>query len=174
MSRQHLILVGLPGAGKSAVGWGLARVLAAPFVDIDALIEEEAGTSVSQVFAEHGESVFRDLERLAVERALAGEPAVLAPGGGWAAQQSNLASVVGTAFTIYLETDVEAAAARTLADGPTRPLLTGPNRALELADLLRKRERFYSRCDAAVRTQGRTVQEVVREVAALARGEAGW
>ena len=75
-----VVLVGMPGAGKSHVGRGLARALGVPHVDTDALIEEEEGAAVSAIFAEQGEVAFREKEARAVERAL-GMRAVVSLGG---------------------------------------------------------------------------------------------
>ncbi|RIL05855.1 MAG: shikimate kinase, partial [Proteobacteria bacterium] len=78
-------LVGLMGAGKSAVGEALAAALGLRFEDTDAAIERRARRSVAQIFAERGEPAFRALERAAIER-LAGRPVVAALGGGAIAQ----------------------------------------------------------------------------------------
>ena len=102
--KRHLILVGLPGAGKSTVGQLVACNLRVPLQDIDTTIEEKLGVSIADIFATRGETEFRRLEQSETTSALAGEPAVIVPGGGWAAQPGNLESLAGRAATVYLAT----------------------------------------------------------------------
>jgi shikimate kinase len=173
---KHLILVGLPGAGKTTVGPLVAQELGVPFVDIDPLIEERFGAPVTEVFSTRGEAAFRRLEGVLVTDALqAGAPQVIAPGGGWAAQPGNLEAVAEDAVTVYLVTAPETASART-ASSRHRPLLDEPggDRQGRMRELHQERERFYSRCDGAVETDGRTPAEVAAAVAQLARSKARW
>ena len=92
---RHLVLVGLPGCGKSAVGRQVAEGLGAPLFDIDSLLVREMGMPVEQIFGMVGEQRFREIEQKAVLAAVAAEePAVIVPGGGWAAQP-GLRTVTG-------------------------------------------------------------------------------
>ncbi len=171
--RRHLLLVGLPGAGKTVAGELAACVLGAPFVDVDARIEAQQGRSIRQLFAERGEAAFRDLERHEVRAALDGEPCVAAPGGGWAAQPDNMEYAQGRALIIYLRAAAETAAAR-VAGESTRPLLDGGDPVARMRALLAERECHYTAADAAIATDGRTVDEVAAELVELARSQAGW
>ena len=101
-TRRHVLLVGLPGSGKSTVGQRVATELGAPFVDVDAVIVRQAQMPLSRLMGERGEQAFRELERQAVRAALADAPAVLAPGGGWAAQPGQLEVARTSALIIYL------------------------------------------------------------------------
>jgi len=83
---RHVVLIGLPGSGKTTVGKLVADALKAPFVDIDATVTRKEGRPIALIFAEKGEGVFREMERVEMEAALAGAPAIIAPGGGWAAR----------------------------------------------------------------------------------------
>src|SRR5207244_6787112 len=76
--KRHIVLIGLPGSGKSAVGRLAAEQLHAGFVDIDAIVERREGRPITLIFAEEGEAAFREMERKEMETALASEPAVIA------------------------------------------------------------------------------------------------
>jgi shikimate kinase len=165
--KQHLVLVGLPGAGKTTVGRLVAHDLGTELHDIDQAIERKLGTTISEVFAAHGEVEFRDQEREETERALDGQPAVIVPGGGWAAQPGNLEVVSTKATTVYLETSPATAHAR-VAIGDTRPLLSGPDSALQLEALYAARRAYYERCSVTVSTEGKTPTDVAKEVIQLA------
>lgn len=140
--RRHLVLVGLPGAGKSTVGPLVAERLGCPFLDLDVVIESGAGRPVAAIFASRGEPAFRELEREAMDGALAGPFAVIAPGGGWAAQPGNLAAAERRAVLVYLAISPAAAAER-LAGNSDRPLLVGSQPREVLEQLLLAREPFY-------------------------------
>ncbi len=173
--KRHLILVGLPGSGKSTVGALVAQELNARFVDLDRVIAGRAGKSIPEIFAQEGEAVFRSLEREAMERELEGVPAVIAAGGGWAAQPCNLSLARPKALAIYLELDPREAARRLEHSGEVseRPLLAGrePERALK--DLLVLREAWYRVCEARVDGSG-SPEQVARSVLSLARTLGGW
>lgn len=175
-ARRHIILVGLPGSGKSTVGPLVAKALGAPFADLDSAIAARTGKAIAEIFAQSGEAHFRRLEREEMERALAGPPAVIAPGGGWAAQPGNLDAASAKALTIYLRIDPAQAALRASAPAmaDARPLLQGrdPHHAME--DLLQAREASYARCDVTVDAGTSTPQEVAQKVINLARSQGGW
>ncbi|MFZ5625009.1 MAG: shikimate kinase [Gemmatimonadota bacterium] len=146
---RHLVLVGLPGAGKSTVGRILAGRLARPFVDVDEEIAAAAGMAVPEIFARMGEPGFRSLEREAMRRIVARQAAVIAPGGGWAAEPGALSDVRDRAIILYLVVQPEVAVAR-LAGNATRPLLAVPDRLATLRRLLAEREPAYRAADLAV------------------------
>lgn len=83
MKPGHLVLVGLPGAGKSTVGRAVARKLQRPFIDFDVELERRERKTVRELFAERGEPAFRALEVALTRELAATEPSVFAPGGGW-------------------------------------------------------------------------------------------
>jgi len=171
--RRHVVLLGLPGAGKSTVGRLAAAALGAEFADVDRIVEDRAGSSIGSIFAAQGESRFRDLERAAMRRLLDGPPAVLAPGGGWAAWGDNLAEARDRALFIYLRTQPVLAAERT-ATGEVRPLLSAADRVQSVEDLLAARERYYASADATIETRDRSPEDLAHEVTRLARARAGW
>lgn len=168
-----MVLVGLPGSGKTTVGRLVATTLGAEFVDLDEAIEREQGMAASRIFAERGETAFRALERDAARQVIARAPAVIAPGGGWAAQPGNLEQARGSSLLVYLRTEPEEAARRA-APASGRPLLQGDDPARVMQRLLAEREVFYHRADAIVGTDGCAAEEVARQVVTLARSRAGW
>jgi len=170
--KRHIVLIGLPGSGKSAVGRAVAERLDAAFDDLDESIERATGQSISEIFAARGEPAFRELERQAMCHALVAPPRVIAPGGGWAVQAGSLESAREASFTIYLITDPRAASER-VAGTNHRPLLEQDQMAAMEA-LFASRDRRYRLADASVSTRGRTMESVVDEVTALARDRGGW
>ncbi len=173
MTRRHVVLVGLPGSGKTSVGRLVAAELRARFLDLDEAIERRAGKSVARIFAEDGEAAFRALEVELGAAALAGEAAVIAPGGGFFAGEVTRAAARGSGLVVYLQTDPADAAAR-LRGAAGRPLLEGGDVASRIATLLARRAPFYAEAECAVPTGGRTVEQVAAAVVSLARARAGW
>src|SRR5437588_6693333 len=102
--KRHVVLVGLPGSGKTTIGRLAAERLHAGFVDIDAIVERREGRPIALIFAEKGEAAFRERERKEMEAALAGEPAVSAPVGGGGAKPGAIAAAQAHALGIYVHT----------------------------------------------------------------------
>lgn len=172
MSRRHLVLIGLPGAGKSVAGRMVATLLDTSLTDLDEVIIRETGSTIPELFAHGGEAAFRALEQEWMGRALAAAPHVIAPGGGWAAQPGNLESVESAGLVIYLSVTPEVAASR-LDEARDRPLLKGdPQHRLD--QLLQERERFYQRAAFEIPTDAMTPSRVAEAVAAVARRYGGW
>ena len=169
---RHIVLVGLPGAGKSAIGAEAAVLLSTQVHDIDAILVRRMQMPIERIFGELGEARFRELEREAVGAAVAGPPAVVVPGGGWAAQPGALESVRPAAFLIYVKVPPATAAARA-ASGEARPLLTGPSPLERMRAILKDREPCYLRADAEVMNEGPPA-EAAAAIAAMARQYAGW
>ncbi len=170
---RHLLLVGLPGSGKSAVGHQVAEDLGAPLFDIDSLLVREMGMSVEQIFGMVGEPRFREMEHKAVLSAVAAEgPAVIVPGGGWAAQPGHMHEAGGFALRIYLRCLVSTAAKRT-ERGEVRPVLLGADPVERLRKLLESREPFYKLADFEISAE-RGLNQVAAAVVELARQHGGW
>jgi shikimate kinase len=171
---RHLVLVGLPGVGKSAVGRDVAEALAAPLFDIDQLLVREMGMPVAQIFGMVGEPRFREMEHKAVLAAVgAEEPAVIVPGGGWAAQPGHMHwAAQSLCLRIYLRCLPKTAAKR--ADqSEARPLLEGTDPVERMRKLLELREPFYKLADFEVAAE-HDAAHVVAGVLDVARRHGGW
>jgi shikimate kinase len=171
--RRHLILVGLPGAGKTTVGRLVADRLGAAFVDTDAMIVRKMQMPVISIFGAHGEAAFRKMEQEAMAAALAGPPSVISPGGGWLAQPGALESARPNSYLVYLKAMVTTIAKRTSGEG-SRPVLVGEDTHEILRALLKHREPFYLQADAEVKNDMHAPEQVAEEIAVLARANAGW
>jgi shikimate kinase len=170
---KHIVLVGLPGCGKSTVGKLVADGLNTFVIDIDALLVREMGMPIMQIFGMLGEPKFREMERDAVKAAQAREPCVIVPGGGWAAQPGQLEEAKQSSLIIYLKCPAFIAAKRS-EQGEARPLLAGVDPVQRMHGLLEERERFYLLADHQVNTDSVPPEAVAAEVMTLARREAGW
>jgi shikimate kinase len=170
--RRHVVLVGLPGSGKSSVGKAAAESLGADLIDIDSLLVREMGMPVVQIFGMLGEPRFREMERSAVKTAQARGPCVIVPGGGWAAQPGEMEGAKATSLVIYLECQPSIAAKRS-GQGEVRPLLTGADPQQRMRLLLQEREPFYLQAHHRVGAEG-TIEAVAEQVVELSRRHAGW
>jgi shikimate kinase len=156
----HIVLVGLPGSGKSTVGPLLAAELKAPFVDLDHEIERRERMTVAEIFASRGEQEFRSMER-AMTQELALRPGmVISPGGGWMLDNANVALLRPPARIIHLKVSVPTAVARLGGEINRRPLLAGPAAEARLRELAAARMPLYSRADEEINTEGLTPQQV--------------
>lgn len=173
MARRHVILVGLPGSGKTTVGRLAGALLGAPFTDLDAIIEDRAGKTIPRIFREDGEAAFRALELAAGEAVLRGPPGVVAPGGGFVADPERRRLALENGLVIYLLVQPTVAAERLAAEGG-RPLLHGTDVPARLRELLTLRQSAYLEAEASVTTDSRPPEEVAAVVARLARERGGW
>lgn len=173
-SPPRIVLVGLPGAGKSTVGPMVADALGWAFVDLDREIERVTGRSIPEVFAHEGEAAFRQLEREATLRLVGVGPLVLAPGGGWLETGGNLEALGPAVTRVYLAVSPAVAAARLGAGAGGRPLLAGGEPENRLEEILARRERLYVQANHTVSTDSMSPAEVASIIVALAsRGTGG-
>jgi shikimate kinase len=165
----HLVLVGLPGAGKTTVGPLVAAALARPFLDFDAELVRRAGRPVSEIFATAGEAAFRLLESELTEELASVPPMVLAPGGGWITNPGAVARLRPPGRLVHLSLTPGAALARLGGDRGTRPLLAGPDPAAAMERLWSQRRDAYATADWVLNVENLEVQQVVQSVLSLAR-----
>ena len=139
---SNLYLIGPMGAGKSTVGKRLARALGLRFIDLDEVIEDEAGSRIPLIFELQGETGFRERETAALARMTQLHGVVLATGGGSVLAQTNQALLTQNGFVLYLEAPIELQLER-LARDTSRPLLRAPDRQQRLRDLAQTRNPIY-------------------------------
>lgn len=163
MVSPRLILIGPPGAGKTAVGRQVAERLGEPFVDTDHLVEQAAGASVADVFVLQGEPEFRRMEVDAVRAALGG-PGVVALGGG-APMQQQVAELLAGLPVLLLDVTIADAAGRIGLDRP-RPLLAVNPRATWTRMMNQRRPTYVALARWRVDTAGLDLPAVVEQVLA--------
>ena len=146
---RSIVLVGLMGAGKTSIGRRLAARMGLPFYDADAEIEMAAGCTIAEVFARFGEAEFRAGERRVIRRLLAGEPMVLATGGGAFMDPETRGVVRRDAVSLWLRAPL-ATLVRRVAQRTHRPLLNTGDPAQILQGLMEKRHPIYAEADLAV------------------------
>lgn len=145
--RSHLLLVGMPGAGKSTVGRHLARILAVDFIDLDRVIEARSGASIPTIFEHEGESGFRRRESQALDELTAAGRGVIATGGGVVLDPENRELMKRRGLVVFLAASFDELRRRLRGDR-SRPLLNGDDAEHKLAALLAHREPLYRECAA--------------------------
>lgn len=167
MTFPNLFLVGPMGAGKSAVGRQLARMLRLDFYDSDAEIEARTGVDIPFIFEKEGEAGFRRREREVIDALTALDGIVLATGGGAVLDLANREALASRGLVVYLDASVEQQLERTRLSNH-RPLLDTPDPGERLAKLMQERAPLYrDLATLTVLTDGRMVREVAQEIRRL-------
>ncbi len=166
---KPLFLVGYMGCGKSTIGRKLSRALHLSFVDTDNCIEEREGATVFDIFHYEGEERFREIEREVLEEVIRREEAsVVSTGGGLPAWGDNMERMNEVGRTVYLKRSAENIASRLSPYGrQKRPRLRGLNDeelVLFMRDDMAKRDPFYSRAVQVVACEGKSDEEIIREI----------
>ena len=148
---KPIVLVGLMGSGKSSIGKRLAKALHVPFHDSDAVIEEAANSSITDIFEIYGEPIFRDLELRVMSRLLSEEaPSVIATGGGAFLQEPVRKLILARSVSVWLKADIEVLFER-VSRKKTRPLLeTGEDKRVILERLVAQRYPVYGLADITI------------------------
>jgi shikimate kinase len=163
-----LWLIGMMGSGKSTVGMAVAADLGLDFVDTDLLVASVTESSITELWDDEGEQSFRHLESQMIASAAAGEPVVVATGGGAVLDGTNIDVMRSSGLVVWLTAAPSTLAERVGRDG-SRPLLAQADDPVERLDtLLGEREaRYREAAHATVATDGKTVESVADEVLAV-------
>lgn len=162
--KKTIALVGMMGAGKTAIGKALAARLGVPFLDSDSEIELAADRTIAEIFERDGEPFFRQKESLVINRLLEGKPCVLSTGGGAFMSADNRASMTEKGISLWLDADVNVLWSR-VKHKDSRPLLRTENPFETLKELHTKRAPIYALADICVPSLGKyTIDEMTDEV----------
>ncbi|WP_306026037.1 shikimate kinase [Oceaniradius stylonematis] len=146
---RPVVLIGLMGAGKSAIGRKLAARLELPFIDADHEIEEAASMSIADIFEHYGEAEFRRLEASVMTRLLGAGATVLATGGGAFMNADTRAAIGAAGVSVWLSADLDLLMAR-VSRKATRPLLRAPDPRAVMQKLMDERYPVYATADVTV------------------------
>ncbi len=163
LGKRNLVLVGLMGAGKSAIGRLTAGAMGIPFVDCDHEIERVSRMSIPDLFATYGEAEFRALERRVIKRLLKGGPRVVSTGGGAFMNEATRKAIKANSLSLWLSADLETLWERVLKRD-NRPLLKTENPKKTLADLMEQRYPTYRQADLTVTSRDAKKEVIVEEV----------
>ena len=159
----NIVLVGFMGTGKSTVGQVIAQKLGFHFIDTDDVIEQTSKAKISDIFAEHGEVYFRDLESQAVKSVALMKNQVVATGGGVVLRSSNI-DLLRTGGPIFCLNATPKAIWDRVRSSQSRPLLRGPDPLKKIETLLDKRAPYYALADHQIETTGVSVDRVANEI----------
>ena len=149
---RSVVMVGMMGAGKSAIGRRLAARLGLPFVDADSEIEQAANATISEIFERHGEAYFRDGERRVIRRLLDGTPKVLATGGGAFINPETRQAIGEAGVSIWLQADRDLILSRVRRKA-NRPLLQTDDPGAVIDRLIAERSPVYAEADIHIQSR---------------------
>ena len=165
--KTNIALIGFMGSGKTAVGKVLAKKLNKQCVEMDSLIKQKAGKSISQIFAQDGEIAFRQLEIELTNEVAKDKKLVIACGGGIILNKINIDRLKDEAVIVYLAASPAVILKRISADNQERPVLKGRDKAVAIGELLRFRKPFYERAaDIRIDTSKLDINSVANEIIA--------
>ena len=159
----NIILVGFMGTGKTSVGRRLSQRLKMPYLDTDEIIEQSAGRRITDIFAQHGESYFRELESQAVQKISGLDMHVISTGGGIVLRAGNLEVLKRNGLVFCLKATSEEIWAR-VKNETHRPLLKAPAPVEKIRKMLEAREAYYALADYTIQTDGLPIEQVTDEV----------
>jgi len=161
--RSNIVLTGFMGTGKSTVARELARMTGMKAVELDEEIERAAGMKIHEIFDQHGEHRFRDMEAEQVKRVSAGRGQVISTGGGVVMREENMEALRSGGVVVCLWASPDAILKRT-SRNTNRPLLNVEDPKAKIEELLAQRESCYRKADITVQTEGKTPREVAEEI----------
>jgi len=163
LGHKSIVLIGLMGAGKTAIGRRLAKRLDLTFTDADSEIEQAAGQNITDIFAEHGEAYFRDGEKRVIARLLENGPQVLATGGGAYMSEETRGNIARHGISVWLNADIDVLLERT-GRRDNRPLLKVDDPEAVLKRLMEQRYPVYANADITVQSRDVAHEVIVDEI----------
>ncbi len=160
--KKNIVLIGMPGCGKSAVGRELSAMLHMVLVDTDQLVEQADGRAIPDIFAQDGEIAFRDRETAAAKQAAAMRGVIIATGGGMVLRQENMAALSETGIVFFRDRDLADILGEDLSG---RPLLRADAR--RIYDLYDQRIHLYRQYAQHTISNTKTAKEAAARIAAL-------
>ena len=165
-NKLNISLCGMMGSGKSAIGKILANKLDYNFIDVDKMIEIDAGKTIKKIFEEDGEQYFRDLEEKITINILELKETIVSLGGGAIINKKIRSSIKKNSYNIYLNVDIDILTKR-LQNSKTRPLLYKKNLKTELVNLISIREKFYQKADLIIKNEKNiieTTENIIKKI----------
>jgi len=164
---MKIFFVGFMGSGKTTIGSRLAQYIGFEFVDTDRFIEMRQGMTVTEIFAQHGETAFREMERNVLSDLKKFDYAVVSTGGGLPCYGDNMNVMLSCGKVVYLKTSPQALARRLIRSHTERPLIKGKTEnelQQYITEKLAEREPFYHRAHIVVQTESFTMEELLKSL----------
>lgn len=163
-NKKNIVLIGMMGSGKSTIGHLIdAKLKDFQFLDIDKEIEKLAQKHISEIFSEHGESHFRELEHEMIKKYSNYHNQVISTGGGVVEKVENIELLKKNSIIFYLKASAKELYAR-VRHTKHRPLLQKSNPQKIIEDLIKKREKYYKQADFEINTENKELLEIVEEI----------
>lgn len=161
---HNIFLIGFMGAGKSTIAKALQRELGFPLVEMDERIVQEQGMSINDIFAQYGESHFRDIESQLVVDLGEQEPSIISCGGGVVVRPQNTQNMKKSGKIVFLTATPETIYER-VKNSTDRPILNGHMNVEYIAELMEKRRALYEEAaDITIQTDGKTREQICEEI----------
>ena len=161
---HNIFLIGFMGAGKSTIAKALQRELGFPLVEMDERIVQEQGMSINDIFAQYGESRFRDIESQLVVDLGEQEPSIISCGGGVVVRPQNTQNMKKSGKIVFLTATPETIYER-VKNSTDRPILNGHMNVEYIAELMEKRRALYEEAaDITIQTDGKTREQICAEI----------
>lgn len=168
MTDKNIVLIGFMGSGKTSVGKKISMQLKREFIDMDDFIVQKVGLSINEIFKQHGEQYFRNLEKDLCKRLGKAKQKIIATGGGVIKDKKNVDNLRKNGIIIYLQTTPESIA-HNLKNDHSRPLLAVGNKLEKIRELMAERTPLYEQLadvtiDVANLDLDKTIAKIIQEV----------
>lgn len=162
--KERIYLTGFMGTGKSTVGAYLSRMTSRRIIDTDSLIEKESGMSIPEIFKNHGEEYFRELERNALISTFQLKNVIISTGGGLPVYKDNMKLINQNGISVCLMARPDVILSRVRSENNIRPLLHGDDSEKKLNLLIQKRVYYYIQVSILVDTSDKTIEEIAKYI----------